>query len=371
MTANATIYAPVHILPERAHLEPLAPGATIERDVEAARIVLSWPDLRVTLSRMPDPEIGRHLHGLQEFVRSRGGGEALATRVLTTMSVYGITVEPRFDPEGRAMQFVCDLTEATDGLCLHEDGQIVDAAGRDLLGDGAPVLGPPPADRVAARALVLLAVSMRGLFDDSAGTPDEPKADALRSKLASWLERHAADELEDHERALLSAPIGQAERQAIVDAVWEAEGAQVLLFALGARALPAHDEQEHPYAVAREVGVMGDSPPALLERPRLAPAEDLLRLRHRLLAIHWRAVNQFVRPGPVDFLGVAKKGFLEGVDLSGIAVVEGDLGVRGVPFSRAAAPTQQLMRSIARERHRAANWLIGVDPIYSRVITPT
>ena len=372
MTTNATVYAPVHVLPERGHLEPLAPGATIEREAEAARIILSWPGLRVILSRMPDAEMGRHLHWLQGLVRSKGGGEALATRTLATLSVYGFVVEPQFDREGRAMRLVGGLTAATDGLCLLEDGKLYDAAGRELL-DGPPVLGPPAAERVAARALVLLALSMRGLLEEDAGKPDEPQAEALRVKLATWLERHAAlrDELEAHERTVLIAPIGKAQRQAIIDAVWAAEGAQVLLFALGARALPAHDDQEHPYKVAREIGVLGATPPALLDGPQLASLEELLCLQRRLLAIHWRAVNQRVRPGTVDFLKLASKDFLRGVDLTGIAVVDGDLSVHGASFSRAAPSDLEIVSSIARERHHAANWLIGVHATYSRVVTPT
>jgi hypothetical protein len=214
---------------------------------------------------------------------------------------------------------------------------------------------------------------MRGLLDEDAGKPDEPEAEALRVKLATWLERHAAlrDELEAHERTVLMAPIGKAERQTIIDGVWAAEGAQVLLFALGARALPAHDDQEHPYKVAREIGVVGATPPALLDGPRLTSLEELLRLQRRLLAIHWRAVNQRVRPGAVDFLGLASKEFLRGVDLAGLALVEGDLSVHGASFSRAAPSDLQTVSSIARERHRAANWLIGVHATYSRVITPT
>jgi hypothetical protein len=148
MTANATVYAPVRMLPERGHLEPLAPGASIERDAEAARIILSWPGPRVILSRMPDAEMGRHLHWLHGFVRSKGGGEALATRALATHSVYGLVVEPQFDRAGRAMRLVDGLTAATDGLCLLGGEKLYDAAGRELL-DGPPVLGPPAVERVA------------------------------------------------------------------------------------------------------------------------------------------------------------------------------------------------------------------------------
>jgi hypothetical protein len=97
----------------------------------------------------------------------------------------------------------------------------------------------------------------------------------------------------------------------------------------------------------------------------------LLRLQRRLLATHWRAVNQRVGPGAVDFRGLASKEFLRGVDLAGISIVEGNLSVHGASFSRAAPPNLQIVSSIARERHRAANRPIAMHAMYSRVITPT
>lgn len=368
---NATVYAPVHGLPTIADLEPLAPGATIDRDA-SGRIVLSWRGLQIALSRMPDAQMGSHLQGLQGFVRSRGGGEALATRVLSTMSVYGFVIEPEFDAEGRAIHFLRALTAACDGLCFFASGALLDRYGRDLL-DEATALGPPPAERVAARALLLLALAMRGLLDQDAGRPDEAKAEALRGELASWVERHPSlrEELEPSERALLATPIGKAGRQSIVNAVWGAEGAQVLLFALGVRTLPAHDAQEHPFAVAREMGLLGESQPPVLEAPRLLSTKALHDLQQRLRAIHWRAVNQRVRPGAVDFAGLASKEFLRGVDLSGLALAEGDLAVRGVAFSKAAPSDVGLVTSIALERHRAANWLLGAHDTYSKVAVPT
>ncbi len=184
MTTNTTVYAPVHMLPERGHLERLAPGATIKRDAEAARIILSWPDLRVILSRMPDAAMGRHLHWLQGFVRSKGGGEALATR---TLSVYGFVVEPQFDREGRAMRLADGLTAATDGLCLLADGKLYDAAGRELARRAAG-FGPARGGSRRRTRPRLLALSMRGLLDEDAGKPDEGQPKALKSCF-SLLER--------------------------------------------------------------------------------------------------------------------------------------------------------------------------------------
>jgi hypothetical protein len=372
MPDNATIYAPIHMLPDERHLAPLAPGAAINVRRDERRIVLAWPDLRVALTRMDDAAMGAHLMDLQGHVRRSGGGEALAIRVLSTLSVYGIVIEPGFDDEGRAMHLIAGICDATGGLWFRE-GQFLDGDGAPLLGPEARPLACPSRGRVAARALVLLAVAMRGLLDDDAGTPDELKADALRERLVDWLEGHheLAREIEPHEAGVLRAPIGTAPRQAIVNAVWGAEGAAVLLWALRARALPPHDVSEHPYEVADESGVLADERPGVLDATAMRPEEELWREQRRLLAIHWRMMEARLNHRAADFPALAQKEFLRGVDLAGIPVAEGDLAVDGLPVTKADAAALGRTGSIALERHRAANWLVGVHPVYSHVPTPT
>jgi hypothetical protein len=214
---------------------------------------------------------------------------------------------------------------------------------------------------------------MRGLLEDDAGKPDEAKAESLRSDLVKWIERdeRLRGELEPHEAQILNEPIGKPKGQAIIDAVWGAEAAQVLLYALGARPLPSHDAQEHPYKVARAHGVLGEASAALFEAT-LRPEAELWSLQRRLLAIHWRMVELRVRgAGAVDMKKMAQKEFLRGVDLATIPLADGDLAVRDAPVSQAEAGLASLVQSIALERHRAANWLVGVHPVYSRVATPT
>jgi hypothetical protein len=369
MPAHATVYAPSRLLPDATHLAPLAPGAQIEVDREASRVTLIWPDLRVTLTRMDDAEMPAHLTALQGHVRTLGVGEGLATRVLSTLSVYGIVIDPGVDAEGRAMGVVAGITAAADGLCFI-DGDLVDRSGRSLLTTRPDVPSP---SRIAARALCLLAGSMRALLESDAGKPDQPKAEGVRRELVAWVRNvpEVREELEPHELELLETPLGSAERQAIIDAVWRAEGAQVLLWALGARDLPPHDGQEHPFALAKACHILAPTRPALLSAARRSAAEiDALRLQ--LMAIHWRLVEARTNPGStVDFRSLSTREFLKGVDLSRVPTMAGDLAVRGAPITKATFPDVGIAGSIALERHHAANWLIGVHPAYSRVVTPT
>jgi len=51
--------------------------------------------------------------------------------------------------------------------------------------------------------------------------------------------------------------------------------------------------------------------------------------------------------------------------------VEGDLALGDVPISKATDDVYRRCVSIAVERHQAANWLRGHDPVYSEVTTDT
>jgi hypothetical protein len=368
----ATVYAPVRLFPGPGYIAPFAPGAQVDARPESARATVAWPDLRITLTGMPDEAMAAHLRGLQAYVRSQGGSEALAIRVLSTLSIFRLAIEPGFDKALRAFEFVAGLTHASDGLCLF-GGELYDGNNRPLLMDpGGGLLTPTP-DRVAARALVLVALAMRGLLDQNANTPQEQHAHVLRTRLIRWLETwpELSAEAEPAELVLLGTPIGKGHEQALVDAIWRAEGATALLWALGAREDLVHDVQQHPYQMARDCAVLEDTRPRLLNCPRLRPELDLQWQRRRLLAIHWRLVEQRVRPGPIEFLSLPECGFSGEVDLEGIPVADGDLSIGGQPVFLADPMRVAVMDAVAAERHRAANWLVGVHPLYSRVVTPT
>lgn len=367
----ATVYCPVRLFPGPGYVAPFAPGAEIDARPESARATVLWPDLRITLTGMREETMGAHLRGLQEYVRSHGGSEALAIRVLATLSVFRLAIEPGFDGQHRALDFVAGLTRASDGICLF-GGELYDGNSRPLLIAPEGGLISPTPERVAARALVLVALAMRGLLDQNANTPQEQHAHVLRTHLIRWLESwpELAAEAEPAELVLLGTPIGKGHDQALVDAIWRAEGANVLLWALGARNHLAHDAQQHPYEMARDCGVLDEKRPELLDLPVLRAEGDLQWQRRRLLAIHWRLVEQRVHPAPVSFLSLPACGF-SGVDLDGIPVAEGDLAIDGQPIFSADPMRVAIVGAVAAERHHAANWLVGVHPLYSRVVTPT
>ncbi len=371
MSDNATVYAPIRFFPNEEQLRRLVGDGSASIDEARERGTVSWPDgPTVSLSRMPDDEIGNHLSELRGFILEQGGGDGLAIRALSTLSVYGVVVEPGFDEAGRVMAFVAALTGATDGLCFL-GGDIVDKTGTSLLAGGVQA---PTAARVARRALVLLTLSFRCLLEEDAGAAEESEAEALRQKLVAWIERtpDLATEAEAQELQLIEAPLGSVDRRATTDAVWRGEGAQVLLWALGARELPAHDEQEHPYDVARAVGVLSEGTPKLYESLSLRAPESLDWMRRRLLGVHWRLTENRVNARTsVDFRRFSEENWFGGFDIEDIGLLEGDLAIGDAPVTRADPSRVGRASSTAMERHLAINWLVGAHPIYSRVQTPT
>lgn len=368
MTAHCALYVPVDFFPSRAQLEPHCPDAYLEVKGFEEEAVIKWKGLEVKLSRMPPSSVASHLQGFIGYVKEHQGNAALETRILHTRAVYGCVIEPDFDEAGRVMRLVGGLTDAADGLAFI-DGEVFGPGGRGLL-LGEEKLVPPSAQRVLLRAQVLLALSLRGLLEEDAKGPHHERAEGLRQTLFDWAEETLSEELEPEEHQFLAASLGEPEEHLVIDAVWRAEGAQVLLWALGARPLPAFDRQENPYDVAQESGVMNELPSSLLH-PKLVSVQTLEARRNTLLGLHWRLREVTREPGVVDFVKFAQSAWFGAFSIEGVPLVGGDLAVGGVAVSKLEPSKLELVNSIAHERHLAANWLIGVNVNYSAVNTPT
>ena len=88
---------------------------------------------------------------------------------------------------------------------------------------------PPAAERVAARALVLVVIACRSSLEADAR---DPEAEALRQQIVAWLRSVGIDrELEDRERMMLEAPLATLDHRTVINASWEGEGAAALAWA--------------------------------------------------------------------------------------------------------------------------------------------
>ncbi len=219
--------------------------------------------------------------------------------------------------------------------------------------------------RVARRALVLAAVVLRALTEP----PDADERDAKRARLHEWFKRNRLDEeAEEAEARLITAPLGTLSRRDMIDGSWRAEGLAVLADRLGAARLPPHDVLADPYEIALRLGVFDDtSPPWVLDHQPAADAVALERLGRQLLGIHWRLDELRLNRGSMNFRAFARKSWVGSFELDDEVFVDNDLVIGGKAVAHADPDLVRTALSIARERHHAVNWLLGDDPMYSKI----
>jgi len=228
---------------------------------------------------------------------------------------------------------------------------------------------PPDAARVAARGLVLAVVTARGQIERD---DDKARGEEHRRDICHWLDHlGVAREIEPSEHALIRAPVGSLDQQSMIDAVWRGEAIVPLAWSLGRAELPRYDEMCNSFDVAKRLGFLREGPNTALARPSLRPIADIAHWANTYLTLHWR-LRQFSishdRIPFADYVAWATWGPLTVAELD---LIDGDLAVQGERIDRISRDQYDLATSIARERHQAFNWLLGFDPVYSLVRTPT
>jgi hypothetical protein len=223
---------------------------------------------------------------------------------------------------------------------------------------------PPPARRVAARTLVLAAVVGRASLE----TRGEGGADAPTP--LEWLNSLGiARELEPWESAFLRQPLGRAAPAVVGNASWRAEGLAVLAWALNRFPLPAYDEATLPESALASVGYGSrEVGRQLLDAGVLRPAAEIERLAAHATVVTWRLRTFGLSPVPWHFSDYLRgHGAFKESWLDGLRFLDGDLAVGDRPITQAPAEHVHACAGIAVERHVAAYWLEGDDPVYSRV----
>lgn len=187
-----------------------------------------------------------------------------------------------------------------------------------------------------------------------------------------WLDHLGInDEIEPSEDAVIRAPIGATNRQTVINAAWRSEAMAVLAWALPRADLPRYDERDGGYETAAKLGFLVKREQTVLACPLLRPLPEILQGAKTYLTVHWRLREYSVRPDVIDFKRYVSRATWGPLSLADVALVEGDLAIRGERIDRVPEDWRELMRSMARERHNAFNWLLGFAPIYSEVETTT
>lgn len=228
-------------------------------------------------------------------------------------------------------------------------------------------LVPPTASRVIRRAFCLSAVACRSFIDEH---PADEQCRSLYVRILPWLTEVGAEtELEPWELSALSQPLGQLETQIRVNGSWASEGLAVLGWALQRYGLPAHDECVDPQALTKALEFL--QPSAAVLGASLRSADEIKRGADRAFALHWRVRQCSLSRDHMDFAEFARTAWFGPLNIEGVALAESDLSIGGVPIARAAGDMLRTASSIAVERHKAFNWLLGYDEIYSEVDTST
>jgi hypothetical protein len=332
--------------------------------------------------------------------------------MLTTSLQFslGTLFDPDFDPEGDPrLDVLFAVAELLDGI-LFTPSSLRDAHGRILFGAGGeededpdavwprvagevPVsdpLGaalpeksrpkppdeedegaePPTPERVARRALALTAATARAILEQDTANPETPQ---VYQDLLAWVRNLGIDgELEPDEWEVLQRPPGKLDPRTQTNSTWRLEGLVVLAWALGRFEIPPHDQLVNLNPLWQSLGLL-DTKAAkmLLANPTVRPREEIGGLRNRLFALHWRLRNFYVNSGVMDFAEYARTCWFGPLDLSGLALVEGDLGLRGERIDRAPQDVFSSVHSTAQERHQAVNWLWEGPKRYSQASVAT
>ncbi len=230
---------------------------------------------------------------------------------------------------------------------------------------------PPSTERIVKRALCMAAVAIRSRAEETGDVEN------FRAEFLPWLKSEGLeDELEPWERESVNAPQGGLTEHDRSEGLCLPASCHMLAWALGLADLPRPDKRVMASDMLAPLGFESLSPPPipvaeLLARAQCRSADELAYANGLCLAIHWRYMQQQMRPEPVDFLELSKITEWREFDISGPWIVDGDLGFDGVPIHELGADDMPVAFMLAVYRHKASNWLQGVEPVFSRVRTDT
>lgn len=211
-------------------------------------------------------------------------------------------------------------------------------------------LRPPDANRVAARAVVLSAVSCRALIEKDAHNPG---AETLRQKVVRWLDSiGVTEEMEPAEVTLLSTPVGKLDRKTQLNATWQSEGMVVLAWALHCAELPPVHIECEPSDTANAMGFLDDRPNTPLHRPVLRVRSEIESWADTYLTLHWRLRQFSLEASPMDLVAYVSACSWASLRLDHLETLDNDLAIDDVRIDKFENATYRRTLSITQERHQ-------------------
>ena len=105
----------------------------------------------------------------------------------------------------------------------------------------------------------------------------------------------------------------------------------------------------------------------ILSFPELRPPHEIAALADQMFTLHWRLRQYSLNQSRMDYLEFARTAWFGPLSLNGLRLNGKDLEIQDVPIFQASEKQWREALGLAQERHQAANWLQGHDPIYSLV----
>ncbi|MGC4013786.1 MAG: DUF4272 domain-containing protein [Luteolibacter sp.] len=217
---------------------------------------------------------------------------------------------------------------------------------------------PPTSHAVARQALILSAIACRGGMEGDNSDPSG--ASSMIELIQTWLRNlDLWSHLTRWEHRIVSAPFGTLSQRDAIDASWLSESMAILAWALGKTPLPDCDKQCDPASVATSLGFLKPVDMTVLTNPVLLEPGALDEFNEFIYQIHWRLRDFSLFGRPYDFESLARAAWGTPVERYGLKLIQGDIGIGGVPLYESDDHERGHFGSITRERHRASNWLIG------------
>jgi hypothetical protein len=371
----------------------------------------------LTFNHDPDyyaePGWSRQMDGMRGYF-SRFPDSPSKSRVMALTTTFrfslGAIFDPDFDPAGDPrLDILFAVAEGVDGVLFTPSG-LRDAQGRILFSADGPdeedpdavwprVVGQvsmttgagaemhersrprnsdedegaataPSAARVARRALALTAVTVRAILEQD---PKGKNTAAVYKELLAWVKATGIDdEFEPDEREVVHRRPGKLTDRQQIDSTWRLEGLVVLAWALGRFEVPPHDQLVDFNPLWQSLGWSEpEAAKAGLVAASLRPRAEIMALRNRLFALHWRLRNFRIRPEVMDFAEFARTCWFGPLDTTGLPLIDGDLGIGGERLDRADPGHRSTTHSAAQERHQAVNWLYEGPETYSEASVAT
>lgn len=226
---------------------------------------------------------------------------------------------------------------------------------------------PPPLQRIVVRGHIACAQLLRAELESH---PDAAAAAALLTTLRDWLDaQQFSAELEDSERAALSAGIGTLAIEERERCAWQGHCAIVIAWALHGAQLSVIDPAADATDAAAHLGFFADDAAGRVTRMRLRTRDEIGGLLDVVSAASWRLERAMREPGPVS-LERWKPGAYEWPPAVNAFEFAGDeLAVGGQAVDRLAQADLWRAWRATHERHRATLWLLGQRPRYTDIRT--